>query len=187
MVVQAEPILGQRPTVVWLTGRPGAGKSTIAEEVWRELRARGHQACLLDGDQVRSGLCSDLGFSDADRAENIRRIAEVARLMADAGLIVLVSSISPFRASRDAARELFDPGVFFEAYVDTPLEVAAERDPKGLYARARRGELKQFTGIDSPYEAPEDPEIRLPTVHSTPRECAAAVIAMLSDGDRLLD
>lgn len=144
-------------TVVWLTGRSGAGKSTIAGALQAFLDARGEHAVILDGDEVRTGLCSDLGFSDEDRRENIRRIAEVAKLMADTGAIVLVSVISPFRSGRDAARALFAEGEFFEVYIDTPAQVAEMRDPKGLYKRARLGEIPQFTGIDSAYEEPVNP------------------------------
>jgi bifunctional enzyme CysN/CysC len=170
---------GHRPCVVWLTGLSGAGKSTIADLVEKALHAAGRHTFLLDGDNVRHGLNSDLGFSDADRVENIRRIAEVAALMVDAGLIVLVSFISPFRAERALARELVAENEFCEVFVDTPLAVAEQRDPKGLYARARRGELANFTGIDSPYEPPENPEIRLDTTTLSPEEAASAVVARL--------
>ena len=171
--------LGQSPCVVWLTGLSGAGKSTIANLVESELYRRGRQTYLLDGDNVRHGLNRDLGFTDADRVENIRRVAEVAHLMMDAGLIVLVSFISPFRSERLMARELFAEGEFFEVYVETPLAVAEERDVKGLYAKARRGELRNFTGIDSPYEPPESPELRVDTTAGDPSAAAAAVLAML--------
>ena len=170
---------GHRPCVVWLTGLSGAGKSTIADLVERALHAAGRHTFLLDGDNVRQGLNSDLGFSDADRVENIRRIAEVAALMVDAGLIVLVSFISPFRAERALARGLVAENEFCEVFVDTPLAVAEQRDPKGLYARARRGELANFTGIDSPYEPPENPEVRLDTTALTPEQAAEAVVARL--------
>jgi bifunctional enzyme CysN/CysC len=165
--------------VVWLTGLSGAGKSTIANLVERELHRRGHATYVLDGDNVRYGLNRDLGFTEADRVENIRRVAEVARLMVDAGLIVLVSFISPFRAERRMARLLFDDGEFIEAFVDAPLEVAEQRDPKGLYRKARRGELKNFTGIDSPYESPEAPELRIATDELEPDQAAGRVIAAL--------
>ena len=154
-------IKGQAPTVLWFTGLSGAGKSTIANRVDKRLHALGFHTFILDGDNVRHGLNRDLGFSDEDRVENIRRVAEVARLMADAGLIVLVSFISPFRAERRMARERFAPGEFLEVYVDVPLEVAEARDAKGLYRKARAGLIPNFTGIDSPYEAPEQPELRL--------------------------
>jgi bifunctional enzyme CysN/CysC len=151
----------QQPRCVWFTGLSGAGKSTVANLVEKKLLAMGQHTYLLDGDNVRHGLNKDLGFTPEDRVENIRRVAEVARLMTDAGLIVLVSFISPFRAERDLARSLFAPGEFLEVFVDTPLAVAEQRDVKGLYAKARRGELRNFTGIDSPYEAPEHPELHL--------------------------
>jgi bifunctional enzyme CysN/CysC len=166
----------QRPCVLWLTGLSGAGKSTIANLVERHLHSLGCHTYLLDGDNVRHGLSRDLGFSDADRVENIRRVAEVARLMADAGLIVLVSFISPFRAERQMARELLPPGEFFEIFVHAPLAVAEERDPKGLYRRARRGDVKNFTGIDSPYEVPERPDMRIDTTIVAPEEAARMIV-----------
>jgi bifunctional enzyme CysN/CysC len=169
----------QRPCLLWLTGLSGAGKSTIANLVEKQLHSLGHHTYLLDGDNVRQGLNKDLGFTDADRVENIRRVAEVAALMLDAGLIVLVSFISPFRSERSMARELVAPGEFIEVFVDTPLEVAEERDAKHLYAKARRGEIKNFTGIDSPYEKPENPEIRIETTQLTPEQAAEQVIAEL--------
>ncbi|MDX8031940.1 adenylyl-sulfate kinase [Lentzea sp. BCCO 10_0856] len=170
---------GHRPCVVWLTGLSGAGKSTIADLVEKALHADGRHTFLLDGDNVRHGLNSDLGFTDADRVENIRRIAEVAALMVDAGLIVLVSFISPFRAERALARDLVGENEFCEVFVDTPLEVAEQRDPKGLYRKARRGELANFTGIDSPYETPENPEVRLDTTALSPEAAAEVVVARL--------
>ncbi|MCM5550438.1 sulfate adenylyltransferase subunit CysN [Xanthomonas hortorum pv. pelargonii] len=154
-------IKGQTPRVLWFTGLSGAGKSTVANLVDKRLHALGYHTFILDGDNVRHGLNRDLGFTDEDRVENIRRVAEVARLMADAGLIVLVSFISPFRAERQLARERFDQGEFVEVFVDVPLEVAEARDVKGLYRKARAGQIPNFTGIDSPYEAPEAPEIHL--------------------------
>jgi bifunctional enzyme CysN/CysC len=169
----------QRPCVLWFTGLSGAGKSTIANLVEKKLLATGHHTYLLDGDNVRHGLNKDLGFTEADRVENIRRVAEVSRLMADAGLIVLVSFISPFRAERRMARDLMAPGEFLEVFVDTPLSVAEARDVKGLYGKARRGELKNFTGIDSPYEAPESPEIRVNTTEMKAEEAAETIVAML--------
>ncbi len=169
----------QTPRIVWLTGLSGAGKSTIANLVEKRLHALGAHTYLLDGDNVRHGLNRDLGFTEADRVENIRRVAEVARLMLDAGLIALVSFISPFRAERDMARALAGPGEFVEVFVDTPLAVAEERDPKGLYRKARRGELKHFTGIDSPYEAPEQPELRIDTLAETPDQAAERIVAYL--------
>ncbi|HEX7307373.1 adenylyl-sulfate kinase [Lentzea sp.] len=170
---------GHRPCVVWLTGLSGAGKSTIADLVEKALHAEGRHTFLLDGDNVRHGLNSDLGFSNADRVENIRRIAEVAALMVDAGLIVLVSFISPFRAERALARDLVGENEFCEVFVDTPLEVAERRDPKGLYRKARRGELPNFTGIDSPYEPPAEPEVRLDTTALSPEAAAGVVVARL--------
>ncbi|KWI48641.1 adenylyltransferase [Burkholderia pseudomultivorans] len=169
----------QTPRIVWLTGLSGAGKSTIANLVEKRLHALGKHTYLLDGDNVRHGLNRDLGFTEADRVENIRRVAEVARLMLDAGLIVLVSFISPFRAERDMARAMVGADEFVEVFVDTPLAVAEERDPKGLYKKARRGELKHFTGIDSPYEPPAQPELRIDTVTDTPEDAAARIVAYL--------
>jgi bifunctional enzyme CysN/CysC len=170
---------GQRPCVVWLTGLSGAGKSTIANLLEKRLHALGRHTYLLDGDNVRHGLNKDLGFTEADRVENIRRVAEVARLMADAGLIVLVSFISPFRAERRMARGLMDDGEFYEVFVDAPLEVAEMRDPKGLYRKARRGELKNFTGVDSPYEVPEAPEVRVDTTRVSPEEAVETILEQL--------
>ena len=168
-----------KPCVVWFTGLSGSGKSTIANIVEKKLHALGRHTYLLDGDNVRHGLNRDLGFTEADRVENIRRVAEVARLMVDAGLIVLVSFISPFRTERRFARELVGAGEFCEVFVDTPLEVAEERDTKGLYKKARRGEVKNFTGIDSPYEGPEHPEVRIDTVMEPPEHAAERIIAHL--------
>ena len=170
---------GQRACVLWLTGLSGAGKSTIANRIEKQLAALGRHTYLLDGDNVRHGLNKDLGFAAQDRVENIRRVAEVSRLMVDAGLIVLVSFISPFRAERRMARALFEPGEFFEVFVDTPLTVAEGRDAKGLYRKARRGELKNFTGIDSPYETPEHPEIHIDTTRLSAEEAADLVVAQL--------
>jgi bifunctional enzyme CysN/CysC len=170
---------GQQPAVLWLTGLSGAGKSTIANLVEKRLLALGKHTYLLDGDNVRHGLNRDLGFTDADRVENIRRVAEVSKLMADSGLVVLVSFISPFRAERRMARALFQPGEFHEVHVDTPLAVAEDRDVKGLYKKARRGELKNFTGIDSPYEAPEHPEIYIDTTKRTSEQSAEAIVDYL--------
>ncbi|VWD19536.1 MULTISPECIES: sulfate adenylyltransferase subunit CysN [Burkholderia] len=169
----------QTPRIVWLTGLSGAGKSTIANLVEKRLHALGKHTYLLDGDNVRHGLNRDLGFTEADRVENIRRVAEVARLMLDAGLITLVSFISPFRAERDMARAMVGPDEFVEVFVDTPLAVAEERDPKGMYRKARRGELKHFTGIDSPYEPPAQPELRVDTVAESPEEAADRIVAYL--------
>jgi bifunctional enzyme CysN/CysC len=170
---------GQKACVLWFTGLSGAGKSTIANLVEKKLYGMGRHTYLLDGDNVRHGLNSDLGFSDADRAENIRRVAEVARLMADAGLITLVSFISPFRSERALARGLLPAGEFIEIYVDTSLIEAERRDPKGLYRRARAGEIRNFTGIDSPYEPPEKPEIRIDTGKVSAEQAAEQIIAQL--------
>ena len=170
---------GQKPCVVWFTGLSGAGKSTIANAVEKRLHALGRHTYILDGDNVRHALNKDLGFTDADRVENIRRVAEVARLMVDAGLIVLVSFISPFRAERRMARELLERGEFVEVFVQTPLAVAETRDPKGLYKKARSGQLKNFTGIDSPYEEPEYPEMRIDTTVLSPEQAANAIIEQL--------
>ena len=170
-------IKGQKGQVIWLTGLSGAGKSTIANLVDRKLHVLGRHTYLLDGDNVRHGLNRDLGFSEEDRVENIRRVAEVARLMADAGLIVVTAFISPFRAERRMARDLMGPGEFIEVFIDTPLAVAEARDVKGLYRKARAGQLKNFTGVDSPYEAPEAPEIRIDTTALSAAEAAEAIVA----------
>jgi len=170
---------GQSPCVIWFTGLSGAGKSTIANLLEHRLCAGGYHTYLLDGDNVRQGLTKDLGFTHQDRVENIRRVAEVSRLMADAGLIVLVALISPFQADRLMARQLLPEGEFIEVFVDTPLDVAEARDPKGLYKKARRGDLKNFTGVDSPYEAPDHPEIRLDTTRSTAEACASTILNRL--------
>jgi len=177
--------MGQRPAVLWFTGLSGAGKSTIANLVDKKLHALGRHTYLLDGDNLRHGLNKDLGFTDADRVENIRRVAEVAHLFVDAGLIVLTAFISPFRAERAMARGLFDEGEFIEVHVDTPLDVAEARDVKGLYRKARRGELRNFTGVDSPYEPPEAAEIRVNTERQSAEAAADAVIARLRELGRL--
>jgi bifunctional enzyme CysN/CysC len=169
----------QKPAVLWLTGLSGAGKSTIANIVEKKLVRMNRHTFLLDGDNVRHGLNKDLGFTDADRVENIRRVGEVAKLMADAGLIVITAFISPFRAEREMVRSMMAPGEFVEIHVDTPLEEAEKRDVKGLYKKARAGQLKNFTGIDSPYEPPEDPEIRIDTTVMTPDEAAEEIIRRL--------
>jgi len=171
---------GQRPAVLWFTGLSGAGKSTIANLVEKTLVARGRHTFLLDGDNVRHGLNRDLGFTEADRIENIRRVGEVARLMADAGLIVLTAFISPFRAEREMVRKMMPEGEFIEIFIDTPLAEAERRDAKGLYAKARAGELKNFTGIDSPYEEPQAPEIRIDTTKVGPEEAAELIIDQLA-------
>jgi bifunctional enzyme CysN/CysC len=166
----------QKPCVLWFTGISGAGKSTIANLVEKRLFASGCHTYLLDGDNVRHGLNSDLGYADADRVENIRRVAEVSKLMFDAGLIVLVSFISPFRAERELARSLFTAGEFLEIFVDTALAEAERRDTKGLYRKARAGLLRNFTGIDSPYEPPENPEVRIDTSQGSAAQAADAII-----------
>jgi bifunctional enzyme CysN/CysC len=170
---------GQKPAVLWFTGLSGAGKSTIANLVEKKLAARGRHTFLLDGDNIRHGLNRDLGFTEADRIENIRRVGEIARLMADAGLIVLTAFISPFRAERHMVRRMIPEGEFFEIFVDTPLAEAEKRDVKGLYAKARSGELKNFTGIDSPYEPPEAPEIRIDTTRMTAEQAADRIVVEL--------
>ncbi|ASJ92378.1 sulfate adenylyltransferase subunit CysN [Porphyrobacter sp. CACIAM 03H1] len=169
----------QKPKVLWFTGLSGSGKSTIANEVEKQLFVMNRHTFLLDGDNVRHGLNRDLGFTEADRIENIRRVGEVAKLMADAGLIVLTAFISPFRAEREMVRKMLPEGEFVEIFVDTPLEVAEARDVKGLYKKARAGKLTNFTGIDSPYEPPENPEIRVNTVDMTPEEAARHIIAKI--------
>ncbi|MET3598496.1 sulfate adenylyltransferase subunit CysN [Martelella mangrovi] len=170
----------QKPAVLWFTGLSGSGKSTVANALEKILHAKGKHTYMLDGDNIRHGLNRDLGFTAEDRVENIRRVAEVARLMADAGLIVLVSFISPFRSERRLAREMMDDGEFVEIFVDTPLEVCAERDPKGLYKKAQAGEIDNFTGISSPYETPENPEVHLHTVGHDPFELAGRIEEYLS-------
>lgn len=172
---------GQVPRVVWFTGLSAAGKSTVANAVDNALLARGMHSYLLDGDSVRQGLSRDLGFSDADRTENIRRIGEVAKLMVDAGLIVLVAFISPFRADRRMVRALFEKGEFIEAYMSAPLEVCEKRDPKGLYAKARKGLVANFTGISGPYEPPEEAELDLDTAKLSVEACVERVLAGLRE------
>ena len=170
---------GHRRAILWFTGLSGSGKSTIANEVEKKLALMNRHTFLLDGDNIRHGLNKDLGFTEADRIENIRRIGEVAKLMADAGLIVLTAFISPFRAERQMIRDMLPEGEFVEIFVDTPLEVAEQRDVKGLYKKARAGNLKNFTGIDSPYEEPHAPEIRVNTVDMTPEEAADYSVARI--------
>jgi bifunctional enzyme CysN/CysC len=172
---------GHRPAILWFTGLSGSGKSTIANIVERELHVHGTHTYMLDGDNVRHGLNRDLGFTDADRVENIRRVGEVAKLFVDAGTVVLCSFISPFRAERSMVRELVGPEEFVEIYVDTPLEECMRRDPKGLYARARQGKIKNFTGIDSPYEPPENPEITVRTGDGSPEEIALQIVESLRE------
>jgi len=170
---------GHLPLVVWFTGLSGAGKSTIANLVTQRLHAAGRHTMLLDGDNVRHGLSRDLGFSALDRAENIRRVAEAARLASDAGLVVLVALISPLRADRAIARACMREGDFAEVFIDTPLDVAEGRDPKGLYKKARAGQLPDFTGIGSPYEAPEAPALRIDTTTLSAEAAADAIVAMV--------
>lgn len=181
---QKEELLGQRGCVLWFTGLSGSGKSTVAATLEHALHGLGQATALLDGDNVRHGLNRDLGFSAADREENIRRIGEVAKLFADAGVVTLVSFISPYRQDRERARALLAPGRFLEVFMDTPLEVCEERDPKGLYKKARAGKIQGFTGIDAPYEAPEHPEVALPAADAEggplqPQDHAAALLREL--------
>jgi bifunctional enzyme CysN/CysC len=171
----------QRPVVLWFTGLSGAGKSTVANVVEKKLHARGRHTVTLDGDNVRHGLNRDLGFTSADRVENIRRVAEVSKLMVSAGLITISSFISPFRSERQMARDLLEDGEFVEIFVDTPLEVAEARDRKGLYAKARAGEIKNFTGIDSPYEPPQNPEIHIKTEDKDAETTADEIVAWLEE------
>lgn len=170
----------QCPMCIWLTGLSGAGKSTIANNLEARLHEAGLHTYNLDGDNVRHGLNKDLGFSDAARAENVRRVAEVARLMVDAGLIVIVSMISPFAAQRAFARSLFAEGEFCEVYVDSRIEDCISRDPKGLYAKALKGDLKNFTGLDSPYEIPDMPEVHISTADTTPVEASSLILQWVS-------
>ena len=169
----------QKPAVLWFTGLSGSGKSTIANLVEKKLHRMNRHTFLLDGDNVRHGLNKDLGFTEADRIENIRRVGEVAKLMADAGLIVITAFISPFRAEREMVRAMIPDGEFFEVYIDTPLAEAEKRDVKGLYKKARAGDLKNFTGIDSPYEAPDSPEVRIDTTKMDAEAAADAIIERL--------
>ena len=174
-------IKGQKPCVLWLTGLSGSGKSTIANLVERALWAEGKHTYILDGDNVRHGLSSDLGFKAEDRIENIRRVAEVSRLMTDAGLIIIVSLISPFQSERERARRTIKQGEFIEVYIDTPLEECERRDPKGLYKRARAGEIRGMTGLDAPYEAPEQPEMHVSTMQQSPEDSALNIVSWLRD------
>lgn len=168
--------LQQSARCIWLTGLSGAGKSTLANALDSVLHEHSIKTMLLDGDNVRQGLCKDLGMSDADRTENIRRVAEVAKLMVDAGIVVITAFISPFRSDRDGARQLFPEGEFIEIFVDTSLQECEKRDPKGLYRKARSGVIKNFTGIDSPYEAPESPEIVIRTDGKTLEQCVGELL-----------
>jgi adenylyl-sulfate kinase len=176
---QREQQNGHSGYVVWFTGLSAAGKSTIATELERELFGRGKHAYVLDGDNMRHGLCSDLGFAPEDRKENIRRIGEVANLFADAGFVCITAFISPYRSDREIARKITPPGKFIEVYVNTPLEICEQRDPKGLYAKARKGAIKEFTGISAPYEPPLQPEVELRTDQLDVAECVAAIVKHL--------
>jgi bifunctional enzyme CysN/CysC len=177
---------GHNSALLWFTGLSGAGKSTIANHLEKKLHALGNHTFVLDGDNVRHGLNRDLGFTEADRVENIRRVAEVAKLFVEAGLIVIVAFISPFRAEREVARELVGPGEFFEIYVNTPLQTCEQRDPKGLYKKARRGELRNFTGLDSPYEPPANPELVLDALNNSASDLADRVIDFIQQRGLLL-
>ncbi len=182
---QRAEIKGQRACCLWFTGLSGSGKSTIANLIEKRLFALGRHTYILDGDNVRHGLNRDLGFTEADRVENIRRVAEVARLMVDAGLITIVSFISPFKAEREFARERFAKSDFLEIFVDTPLDLCESRDPKGLYKKARAGQIENFTGISSPYEAPENPELCLHTGAATPEALVEDILEALIARDIL--
>ncbi len=172
---------GQKSAVLWFTGLSGAGKSTIANLVEKKLHAMGKHTYTLDGDNVRHGLNKDLGFTDADRVENIRRVGETAKLFVDAGIITLVSFISPFKSERQFARSLVEDGEFIEVFIDTPIEVCEQRDVKGLYKKAREGKIANFTGIDSPYEAPENAEITVNTSDQTAEQAAEIIVAKLEE------
>jgi adenylyl-sulfate kinase len=178
---QREALNGHQGGVVYMTGLSGAGKSTLAVLLERRLHERGMRTYLLDGDELRRGIGKGLGFSDADRIENVRRVTEVARMMVDAGLLVVVALISPFRAERDAAKARFAPGEFLEVFVDAPLAVCEQRDPKGLYKQARRGEISGFTGIDSPYEAPLHADFRVDSVQLSPADAIAALLVRMAE------
>ena len=182
---RAEP-KHQRPCLLWFTGLSGSGKSTIANALDVALHQRGYHTFLLDGDNVRHGLNNDLGFSDEDRVENIRRIGEVSKLFTDAGLIVLSAFISPFTSDRRMVRKLFPAGEFIEVFMNTPIDTCEERDPKGLYKKAREGKIKDFTGIDSPYEAPPHPEITLDTSSQSVEQCVESLLAYLAERKLIL-
>jgi adenylylsulfate kinase len=180
-VAEREALLGHRAATVWLTGLSGSGKSTLSRLVEQALVKRGVSAYVLDGDNLRHGLCGDLGFDAAAREENIRRAGEVARLMTDAGLVVLTAFISPYRRDRDRVRALLPEGRFLEVHVATPLAICEQRDPKGLWAKARRGEIKDFTGLDAPYEPPEHPELVVAREGGEKADNAAAIVRMLEE------
>jgi adenylylsulfate kinase len=182
---EREAILNQKGTLIWLTGLSGSGKSTIAYTVEHALVQRGHLAYVLDGDNIRHGLNKNLGFSEEDRMENIRRIGEVGKLFVDTGVITLTSFISPYRRDRDANRALLAPGEFIEIYVEAPIDVCEQRDPKGLYKKARAGQLKGFTGIDDPYEEPLKPELVIHTDKVSPQEASVQIISLLEAGGRI--
>ena len=182
---EREGFLKQKGALVWFTGLSGSGKSTIAYTLEHALMQRGHLAYVLDGDNIRHGLNKNLGFSAEDREENIRRIGEVGRLFVDAGIVTSTAFISPYRKDRDQARETVGKDSFFEIFCDTPLDVCEERDPKGLYKKARAGELKGFTGIDDPYEAPENPELVIDTSKVSPQDASVRIITMLEKAGRL--
>ncbi len=172
-------IANQLACAIWFTGLSGAGKSSTANALKHRLQIEGYNPCVLDGDDVRRGLCSDLGFSKEDRVENIRRVAEVTRLMVEVGLIVIVATISPYRRERTMAREVLAPNRFVEVFVDTPLDICETRDPKGLYAKARAGELADFTGVDAPYERPDSPDIHLKPTDGSPDACGRLIFNQL--------
>ncbi len=182
---QRQGLLAQQGVLVWLTGLPSSGKSTIAFTTEHALVAQGRLAYVLDGDNIRHGLNQNLGFSAEDRAENIRRIGEVGKLFADAGLVTLTSFVSPYRADRDAVRALMAPGEFIEVFIDTPIELCEERDPKGLYKKARAGQIPNFTGVSDPYEPPQQAELVLKTGELTPQEAALQIIALLEARGKL--
>lgn len=182
---EREKLLNQKGALIWFTGLSASGKSTIAYTLEHALVQRGHLAYVLDGDNIRHGLNKNLGFSADDRKENIRRIGEVGKLYVDAGVLTLTAFISPYRADREAARETIGAGDFFEVFCDTPLEVCEERDPKGLYKKARAGEIKGFTGIDDPYEAPNSPEIVIDTSKTSPQEAAVVLCEMLEKAGKI--
>jgi adenylylsulfate kinase len=182
---EREALLNQKGALVWFTGLSGSGKSTIAYTLEHALMQRGHLAYVLDGDNIRHGLNKNLGFSAEDREENIRRLGEVGKLFVDAGIVTCTAFISPYRKDRDQARETVGRNSFFEIFCDTPLDVCEERDPKGLYKKARAGELKGFTGIDDPYEAPEKPELVIDTSKTSPQEASVRIIAMLEEAGKL--
>jgi adenylyl-sulfate kinase len=184
---QRAHLSGHSGCVIWITGLSASGKSTIATELERELFSQGKLAYLLDGDNTRHGLCSDLGFSPEDRKENIRRLGEVARLFADAGIICISAFISPYRSDREEARRIAPPGKFIEVFVNAPLEVCERRDPKGLYARAHTGEIKEFTGVSAPYEPPVNPELELHTDKLSVAECVSAILAKLDQMSAIID